>query len=150
VRHRFAHELAYEIRSFEELPSFRPDAGIRAGEERTPMAVTVVSRYPDMSAARYDQVMASLDLDANPPAGAILHVAGGDDDGFVVAEVWQTEETFRAFFDYRLRPVLRTHGVSPEPMLEIAPLRNVFAADMATVERMGSVSLPSTYSGSVL
>jgi hypothetical protein len=114
------------------------------------MAVTVVTRYSDLPAATYDQVIASLDLDANPPAGAILHVAGGDDDRFVISEIWQTEETFRAFFDYRLRPALRHHGVSSEPTVEIAPLRNVFAAEMATVERMGSVSLPATYSGAVL
>jgi hypothetical protein len=114
------------------------------------MAVTVTTRYPDLNASTYDRIVASLDLDANPPAGAILHVAGGGDNGFVVTEIWQTEETFRAFFDYRLRPALRNHGVSTEPAVEIAPLRNLFAAEMATVERMGSVSLPSTYSGSVL
>jgi hypothetical protein len=114
------------------------------------MAVTVVSRYPNLSAATYDRVMASLELDANPPVGAILHVAADTDDGFVLTEIWQTEETFRAFFDYRLRPALRTHGVSGDPAVDVAPLRNVFAAEMATVERMGSVSLPSTYSGSVL
>lgn len=114
------------------------------------MAVSVVTRYPDLPAATYDQVIASLDLDANPPAGAILHVAGGGDAGFVISEIWQTEETFRAYLDYRLRPALRTHGVTTEPTVEITPLRNVFAADMATVERMGGVSLPATYSGAVL
>jgi hypothetical protein len=114
------------------------------------MAVTVVTRYPDLPAATYDQLIASLDLDANPPAGAILHVAGGGEHGFVISEIWQTEETFRAFFDYRLRPALRSHGVTSEPTVDIAPLRNVFAAEMATVERMGSVSLPATYSGAVL
>ncbi|HEX5582074.1 hypothetical protein [Gaiella sp.] len=114
------------------------------------MAVTVVTRYPHLPVATYDQLIASLDLDANPPAGAILHVAGGGDDGFMVSEIWQTEETFRAFFDYRLRPALRSHGVEREPTVEIGPLRNVFAPEMATVERMGSVSLPATYSGAVL
>jgi hypothetical protein len=114
------------------------------------MAITVLSRYPDLPAATYDRLIASLDLDANPPAGAILHVAGAGDDGVVISEIWQTEETFRAFFDYRLRPALRSHGVPAEPTVEIAPLRNLFAPELATVERMGSVSLPSTYSGAVL
>ena len=113
------------------------------------MAVAVIAHYPDLSAGSYDEVIASLELDVNPPAGAILHVAGGD-DGLVITEIWQTEETFRAFYDYRLRPALRSHGVEREPTVEIGPLRNVFAPEMATVERMGSVSLPATYSGAVL
>ena len=45
------------------------------------MAVSVVTRFPDLQAATYDEVIASLDLDVNPPAGAILHVAGDGDDG---------------------------------------------------------------------
>ena len=36
------------------------------------MAVAVVSHYPDLNLATYDEVVASLELDANPPAGAIL------------------------------------------------------------------------------
>ena len=114
------------------------------------MAVSVVTRFPDLQAATYDEVIASLDLDVNPPAGAILHVAGDGDDGFVISEVWQTEQTFRAFFDYRLRPALRVHGVHADPTVEIAPLRNIWAVEMDTIERLGSVSLPATYSGSVL
>ena len=40
------------------------------------MAVTVFARYPGLTPEVYDEVAASLDLDANPPAGAILHLAG--------------------------------------------------------------------------
>jgi hypothetical protein len=114
------------------------------------MAVSVVAHYPDLSAETYDEVIASLDLDANPPAGAILHVAGEGDDGVVVSEIWQTEQTFRAYLDYRFQPALRMHGVHTSPLVEIAPLRNVYAPELDTIERMGAVSLPATYSGSVL
>lgn len=114
------------------------------------MAVTVVARYPDLSPTTYDEVIASLDLDANPPAGAILHLAGEGENGFVISEIWQTEQTFRAFYDYRFRPALRMHGVHTEPSVEVAPLRNIFAVEMDTIERLGSVSLPATYAGSVL
>jgi hypothetical protein len=114
------------------------------------MAVSVVTRFPDLQAATYDEVIASLELDSNPPAGAILHVAGDGDDGFVISEIWQTEQTFRAFHDYRLKPALRMHGVQTDPTVEVAPLRNVWAVEMDTIERLGSVSLPATYSGWVL
>ena len=114
------------------------------------MAVSVVTRYPGLDAATYDQVIASLELDVNPPAGAILHVAGEGEDEFVISEIWQTEQTFRAYLDYRFQPALRVHGVHTTPAVEVAPLRNVYAPELDTIERMGAVSLPATYSGAVL
>ena len=114
------------------------------------MAVSVVTRYPGLAAATYDQVIASLELDVNPPAGAILHVAGDGDEGFVISEIWQTEQTCRAFYDYRFQPALRMHGVHTTPTVEVAPLRNIYAPELGTIERMGAVSLPATYSGAVL
>ena len=114
------------------------------------MAVSVVAHYPDLDAETYDKVVASLDLDANPPAGAILHVAGESDGSITMSEIWQTEQTFRAFYDYRFQPALRTHGVHTTPTVEVSPLRNVYAPELGTIERMGAVSLPATYSGAVL
>ena len=67
-----------------------------------------------------------------------------------MSEIWRTEQTFRAFYDYRLVPALRMHGVDVEPEVEVAPLHNLFAVEMDTVERMGAVSLPATYAGAAL
>ncbi len=36
------------------------------------MAITVSARYPGLSPQLYDEVVATLDLDASPPIGAIL------------------------------------------------------------------------------
>lgn len=114
------------------------------------MAVSVIARYPGLSAATYDDVIASLELDANPPAGAILHVAGEAEDGLTTSEIWQTEQTFRAFYDYRLRPALRLHGVHGDPVVQVAPLHNVYAPEMFTIERMGAVSRPLQATGTTL
>ena len=111
------------------------------------MAVSVVAHYPDLTAETYDEVITSLDLDANPPAGAILHLAGEANGGITMSEIWQTEQTFRAYYDYRLRPALRLHGVHREPSVEVAPLHNVYAPEIFTIERMGSVSLPASAAG---
>ena len=112
--------------------------------------IAVFARYPDLSPATYDEVVASLDLDANPPAGAVLHMAGEAEGEVIVSEIWRTEQTFRAFYDYRLRPALLMHGVDREPSVELLPLHNVFAVEMETVERMGAVSLPATFAGAAL
>ena len=111
------------------------------------MAVSVVAHYPDLDAETYDKVVASLELDANPPVGAILHVAGESDGSITTSEIWQTEQTFRAFLDYRLRPALRLHGVHREPLVEVGPLHKVYAPEIYTIERMGSVSLPAHAAG---
>ena len=114
------------------------------------MAVAVIARYADLDPATYDQVIASLELDVSPPAGAILHVAGEAERGMVVAEIWQTEQTFRAYLDYRLRPALRMHGVHSDPIVEVGPLHNVHAVEMDTIERLGAVSLPAHSAGAAL
>jgi hypothetical protein len=117
-------------------------------EER--MAVAVFARYPGLSPETYDEVVASLDMDANPPAGAILHMVGEGDEALVVSEIWRTEQTFQAFHEFRLLPALQMHGYLGGQVVEVAPLHNLFAVEMDTVERIGAVSLPATYSGAAL
>ncbi len=73
------------------------------------MAVTVFARYPGLSPQVYDEVVATLDLDANPPIGAILHVVGESQDALQVAEIWRTEQSFQAFQD-RFMPALQMRG----------------------------------------
>jgi len=114
------------------------------------MAVVVLARYPNLTPQKYDEVIGGLELDANPPAGAILHVATDGTDEVVVTEVWRTEQTFQAFYDYRLRPMLLMHGVEGEPQVEVLPLHNLFAADMEMIERIGAVSIPAHFSGAAL
>lgn len=114
------------------------------------MAVAVFARYSNLTPAKYDEVISSLDLDANPPAGAILHVAAEGENEIIVSEIWRTEQTFRAFYDYRVRPALLMHGVEGEPRLEITALHNLFAIEMEMIERMGAVSLPAHFAGAAL
>ena len=101
------------------------------------MAVSVVAHYPDLDAETYDKIVASLELDANPPVGAILHVAGETDGSITTSEIWQTEQTFRAFLDYRLRPALRLHGVHREPLVEVGPLDRAHGLGLAARTRRG-------------
>jgi hypothetical protein len=118
------------------------------------MAVAVLARYPNLTPEKYDEIISSLELDANPPAGAILHLASEGDGEVVVSEIWRTEETFRAFHDTRFRPALLLHVVEGEPQVEpqveITPLHNLFVVEMELIERMGAVSLPATFSGAAI
>ena len=110
------------------------------------MAVTVSARYPGLSPQLYDEVVATLDLDANPPIGAILHLAGQSDDGIQVTEIWRTEQAFQAFND-RFVSALQMRGYLSRPTIETAQLHNLFAVEMDTIERMGRGFAPGHVRG---
>ena len=67
------------------------------------MAVVLFMRVPKLSLERYDLMMAELGLDANPPAGEILHIASEAVGSVNVCEVWQTAEAAESFVERRLR-----------------------------------------------
>ena len=121
------------------------------GEEEvsSEMAVTVIARYPGLTPQVYDEVVATLDLDANPPIGAILHVVGQSEEALQITEIWRTEQAFQAFND-RFVSALQMRGYLTGPTIEVTQLHNLFAVEMDTIERMGAVSLPGTYAGAAL
>ena len=86
-----------------------------------------------------------------PPAGAILHLVGEGEGEILVSEIWRTQQTFLAFHEHRLLPALQMRGcLERGPVVEIVPLHNLWAVEVETIERMGAVSLPRTYSGAAL
>lgn len=107
------------------------------------MAVAMLMHWPGVTSDQYDAVMAKLGLDANPPAGAVLHVASETNHGIEVFDVWQTEQAFSSFLDQRLLPVVSELGITGEPQISIVPLHNLYAADPDMIDRIGAVSLPA-------
>lgn len=114
------------------------------------MAVVVFARYEGVSLRDYDVLMANFRLDASPPIGEIVHIAA-EGSGYVeVCEVWQTEGAAESFIEERLRPALQDFRPNAEVDYRIAPLHNLYGADMETIERIGAVSLPAHVAGAVL
>jgi hypothetical protein len=107
------------------------------------MAVAMLMHWPGVTSDQYDAVMARLGLDANPPAGAVLHVAAVTDEGIEVWDVWQTEQAFSSFLEHRLLPAVGELGISGEPEIRLVPLHNLYAADPDMIDRIGAVSLPA-------
>jgi hypothetical protein len=114
------------------------------------VAVAVFMHFPGLRRDQYDRLMADLRLDANPPLGEILHVAADAPDGINAVDLWQTREAAESFLAERLRPALTAAGVRVEVSVDVLPLRNVFAPDLDTLERIGAVSLPARSPGSAL
>lgn len=111
--------------------------------------VALTIRSPGLTSRRYDDLMVGLALDVVPPIGQILHMAVERPEGVVIHEVWQTPAAALHYLGQRLTPALAEVGAG-EPEADLAPLHNLFAADLDTVERLGAVSLPAHAAGSVL
>ena len=106
------------------------------------MAYALFTRVPELDLARYDRMMFELDLDVNPPAGAILHIASEGTGGINVCEIWQTREAAESFVERRLRDAVSAQGVKEPLSYRIEPLHNLFAPDMDMIGRIGNSSLP--------
>ena len=114
------------------------------------MAVTVFMRVPELSLRKYDDMMASLGLDVNPPAGLILHVASEAVGAVNVVEIWQTPQAAEGFIEGRLRGALEAQRIRDPLAYRLEPLHNMFACDVDMIERIGATSLPAGISSTAL
>ena len=106
--------------------------------------------FPGLARQDYERLMVDLGLDANPPAGEILHVAADGPEGINVCDLWQTKESAEYFVESRLRPALLERGVHVALSVDVLPLRNVFAPDLEMIGNLGAVSLPGRSSHAAL
>src|SRR5687768_16425010 len=107
------------------------------------MAVAMFMSWPGITPDQYDSVMARLDLDANPAAGGVLHLAALTDEGLEACDVWQTEQAFHRFLQHRLLPLAQELELDGEPEISLMPLHNLYAADGDMIDRIGMVPLPA-------
>ena len=77
------------------------------------MAVVYVQEFAiegdDRSTTNYDAVSERLGVDADPPAGLIVHTAGFDKDAgvFRIMDVWETKEDVDRFMHGRVMPIVQ-------------------------------------------
>ena len=106
------------------------------------MAVAMLMEWPGVSHEQYVAVMKELNLDANPPKGALFHVAGPMQGGLRVVDVWESAEAFQTFSEQRIMPAVKKVGVTTQPRIEIYPASNVYVPAKSTIGSMGASSMP--------
>ena len=111
------------------------------------VAMFMTLRLP---ASKYDRLLHELQWDALPPIGQILHLATETPDGVEVCEVWQTREAGEGFVRDVLAPAIAQLGAREAIDYAIFPLHNLYAPDLDTIERIGTVSLPGVSAGAIL
>ena len=102
-----------------------------------------------VSPRTYDRLLQSLEFDVTPPIGEILHCAAETPDGLEVTEIWQTREAAEGFVRDVLEPRLKQLGANESVDYAIFPLHNLYAPDLDTIERIGTVSLPGVAAGAI-
>jgi heme-degrading monooxygenase HmoA len=86
------------------------------------MAIVMRMEVPGGTVEQYERVNEALGIqgDDDAPDGLIFHAAGDTPEGFLVVDVWESEEKLGAFFE-RVGPAFAAAGV-PETEPEIMPL----------------------------
>ncbi len=89
------------------------------------MPVGVVVEIPGGTQEQYESVFNQVHPDGKMPGGHLVHVAGPMEDGWMVMDVWESEEAFNDFFNSEpMQQAIETAGLEvPEP--EIFPVHNL-------------------------
>lgn len=78
------------------------------------MAIAILFETPDCTQAQYEQVSSVVLPDGQLPEGMQSHLAAPSGNGWVVVEVWDSEEAAQRFFEGPLRPELERAGLQPQ------------------------------------
>ena len=79
------------------------------------MAIAMIFDVPGMTQAQYDQVRTEVLPDNRPAAGMLYHVAGPSETGWVVVEVWESQEAVDRFFQEKLGQALQKANINAQP-----------------------------------
>ena len=90
--------------------------------------VVMSMRWAGVTPGQYEEAREVINWEGDVPDGAVLHVAGFDNDGIRVNDVWESAEHFNQFVESRLMPGVQEIGIQGQPDVEFYPVQNVFNA----------------------
>jgi len=90
------------------------------------MAILMISDASEDTLAHYDQVIKELEAAGHgQPSGRQFHVAARKGTGYVVTDVWESQEALDRFSQI-LAPLLQQVGSGPEQRsMQVLPVHNV-------------------------
>jgi len=107
------------------------------------MSTVMLMEWAGITQDQYNQVMRTLDLDKNPPTGAIFHVAGFKAGTLHVLDVWDSQQAFEKFQKDRLNAAVQKTGITSQPKVQFYPVHNIYAPNLEFIRKTGSTSVPS-------
>src|SRR4030095_8577632 len=107
------------------------------------MSTVMFMEWAGVTQDQYNQVMRNLDLDKNPPAGGIFHVAGFTGGTLRVLDVWASQQAFEQIQKDRITPAVQKAGITTQPKVQFYPVHNLYAPNIEAIRKAGSTSMPS-------
>jgi len=92
------------------------------------MAILMIADASEQLLAHYNQVIKDLEAAGlNHPPGRLSHVAAGKGSGYVVTDVWESQEDLDHFFQ-TLGPLLgQAGGDAEQQTTQILPVHNLIS-----------------------
>ena len=88
------------------------------------MAILALIKADGVSKEIYEQLRKEVNWEGNPPPGGMFHVAGTENNGMRVVDIWSSEQDFHNFVNSRLKPALQKRN-APVPDAEIIQIHNI-------------------------
>jgi hypothetical protein len=108
------------------------------------MSTVMFMEWAGVTQDQYNQVLRNLDLDKNPPAAGIFHVAGFTGGALRVLDVWESQQAFEKFQKDRLTAATQKAGLTSQPKVQFYPVHNIYTPNLEAIRKAGSSSMPST------
>ena len=90
------------------------------------MAIVMIHDVSDGTLAEYDQVISELEATGHGhPPGRLSHVVARKGNGYLVVDVWESQEAFDRFGETLVPLLERAGGRVPAP--QFYPVHNVVA-----------------------
>jgi hypothetical protein len=90
------------------------------------MQTVMHMRWAGVTPEQYEEARAKVGWETDVADGAVLHVAGFDDGGLRVTDVWESPEQFQRFVEERLTPAVQEIGIQGEPDVQFYPVHAIF------------------------
>ena len=94
------------------------------------MRVAMLMRHDGVTIDQYEQIRKAIDLDANFPQGAVVHMVTHDGNGLRISDVWESADDLNAFAKDRLMPALHQAGITAQPQIEVYPLHALLSPEL--------------------
>jgi hypothetical protein len=107
------------------------------------MSTVMSMEWAGLTQDQYNQVMRHLDLDKNPPTGAIFHVAGFTGGTMHVLDIWESQQAFETFQKERLAAAVQKAGIAGQPKVQFYPAHNIFVSNLDLIRKVGNTAQPS-------
>jgi len=86
------------------------------------MAVVMISETPGGTQAEYERLIENMHLADKPALGQILHAAAPMQGGWLIVDVWESQEAADTFYRERLAPALQQAGITQGGQPKVYPV----------------------------